>query len=71
MQVVAREDLANGKASAPVSIMINVGDENDNPPLLHPHPAITIQAGSSRRRIAQMNATDPDADDSIRYRHGE
>ena len=51
--------------------MINVGDENDNPPLLHPHPAITIQAGSSRRRIAQMNATDPDADDSIRYRHGE
>ena len=68
LQVVAREELANGKASAPVSIKINVRDENDNPPILHPHPPITIQAGGNRRRIAVMNATDLDEDDSIRYR---
>ena len=68
VQVVAREKLTNGKASAPVSIKINVKDQNDNPPILHPHPALTIQAGGARRRIATMTATDPDEDDSIRFR---
>ena len=42
-QVVARERLINGQASAPVSLRVNVGDENDNAPILRPHPAITIQ----------------------------
>ena len=42
-QVVARERLTNGKASAPVSLRVSVGDENDNAPILRPHPAITIQ----------------------------
>ena len=68
MQVVARERLTNGKASAPVSLRVSVGDENDNAPILRPHPAITIQAGRSRRRIAMMNATDLDEEDSLRYR---
>ena len=68
MQVVARERLTNGKASAPVSLRVSVGDENDNAPILRPHPAITIQAGRNRRRIAMMNATDLDEEDSLRYR---
>ena len=41
---------------------------NDNPPILPAIAPITIQAGNSRRKIAQMNATDIDEDDSIRYR---
>jgi len=68
VQVVAREDLPNGKASSPVSIRIHLRDMNDNPPILPAIAPITIQAGNSRRKIAQMNATDIDEDDSIRYR---
>jgi len=68
VQVVAREDLPNGKASSPVSIRIHLRDVNDNPPILPSIAPITIQAGNSRRKIAQMNATDIDEDDSIKYR---
>jgi len=68
VQVVAREDLPNGKASSPVSIRIHLRDVNDNPPILPAIAPLTIQAGNSRRKIAQMNATDIDEDDSIRYR---
>ena len=82
LQVVAREDLPNGKASSPVTIrvsrnplikliphiQVNLNDLNDNAPILPALAPVVIQAGSSRRRIAQMNATDIDADDSIKYK---
>ena len=67
-QVVAREEVPNGKASAPVSVRVKLRDQNDNSPILQSHPPITIQAGRSRRKIAQMKAIDIDEDDSIRYR---
>ena len=66
--MVAREDLPNGKASAPVTIRVNLNDLNDNAPILPSIPPVVIQAGNSRRRIAQLNATDLDANDSIKYR---
>ena len=66
--MVAREDVPNGKASAPVSVRVQLRDKNDNPPILQAHPPITIQAGRTRRKIAQMEATDRDEDDSIRFR---
>ena len=84
LQVVAREDLPNGKASSPVTIrvgrkppdqswliphlQVHLNDLNDNAPILPALAPVVIQAGSSRRRIAQMNATDIDADDSIKYK---
>ena len=67
-QVVAREDLPNGKASSPIRISIMLRDVNDNTPILPVFSPITIQAGSSRRKIARMNGTDLDADDSIKYK---
>ena len=51
--------------------MINITffrDVNDNPPKLPSLAPITIQAGTSRRTITRINATDIDADDKIRYR---
>ena len=82
--MVAREDLPNGKASSPVTIrvgrkppdqswliphlQVHLNDLNDNAPILPALAPVVIQAGSSRRRIAQMNATDIDADDSIKYK---
>ena len=49
-------------------IQVNLNDLNDNAPILPALAPVVIQAGSSRRRIAQMNATDIDADDSIKYK---
>ena len=49
-------------------MQVHLNDLNDNAPILPALPPVVIQAGSSRRRIAQMNATDIDADDSIKYK---
>ena len=51
-----------------MSVRVRLRDQNDNPPILQSHPPITIQAGRSRRKIAQMKATDIDEDDSFRFR---
>ena len=51
-----------------MSVRVQLRDENDNPPILQSQSPITIQAGRSRRKIAQMNATDIDEEDSIKYR---
>ena len=51
-----------------MSVRVQLRDENDNPPILQAQPPITIQAGRTRRKIAQMNATDIDEEDSIKYR---
>ena len=49
-------------------LQVHLNDLNDNAPILPALAPVVIQAGSSRRRIAQMNATDIDADDSIKYK---
>ena len=49
-------------------VQVHLNDLNDNAPILPALAPVVIQAGSSRRRIAQMNATDIDADDSIKYK---
>ena len=49
-------------------LKVHLNDLNDNAPILPSLAPVVIQAGSSRRRIAQMNATDIDADDSIKYK---
>ena len=51
-----------------MSVRVQLRDKNDNPPILQAHPPITIQAGRTRRKIAQMEATDRDEDDSVRFR---
>ena len=65
--MVAREKLTNGRASAPVTVVVRLGDVNDNPPLVLPHPAVTVQAGTQRRTIASLAATDPDLEDRVRW----
>lgn len=58
-QVIAREKLGSA-ASAPVSLLVNLNDVNDNAPRLPMIPPIQIQAGEARRQIVKIEATDND-----------
>ena len=57
----AATEAAERKTSAPVSLVIVLKDINDNPPVLVDVPYnVLISAGSSKRVIATLNATDND-----------
>lgn len=51
--MIAREKLGSA-ASAPVSLLVNLNDVNDNAPRLPMIPPIQIQAGEARRQIVKV-----------------
>ncbi|KAK7080227.1 hypothetical protein SK128_015764 [Halocaridina rubra] len=68
-KIVAREAWEGGAASAPITLTVVLNDINDNPPRLPVYPSISVQAGSTLRTIAEINATDNDAGENsvVRY----
>ncbi|KAF7995558.1 hypothetical protein HCN44_006665 [Aphidius gifuensis] len=58
-QVVAREKVGHA-ASSPLSFVVTLNDVNDNAPQLPMLPAITVQAGETRREVVKVEATDND-----------
>ncbi|XP_043200018.1 cadherin-99C-like isoform X2 [Amphibalanus amphitrite] len=70
-QVVAREVTSSGpgRASLPATVTVHLLDVNDNSPQLPMYRPVRIAAGSGRRRILQVHATDVDegANSDISY----
>lgn len=67
-QIYAREADGARNTSAPLSMTINIEDVNDNPPSLASIRDVILAAGTSRRVIAKLNATDNDLDKDLRFR---
>lgn len=62
-QVVARE-LKGNAASTPLSIIVYLLDINDNSPKISSIPPVEVAAGTDKRLIAKINATDIDMGDN-------
>ncbi|TRY81062.1 hypothetical protein TCAL_04540 [Tigriopus californicus] len=67
-QIYAREADGARNTSAPLSMTINIQDVNDNAPSLASIRDVVLAAGTSRRVIAKLNATDNDLDKDLRFR---
>ncbi|KAG1664292.1 Cadherin-99C [Nymphon striatum] len=70
-QVSARErNSRNGKGtSAPVTITVTLNDINDNAPQLPSLSGVTVQAGSSIRKLLRVEARDNDDGEHARIRY--
>lgn len=58
-QIIAREKLGIA-ASAPVSLVVNLNDVNDNAPVLPIIPPVSVPATKIRNKVIQIQATDND-----------
>ncbi|QQP35712.1 Uncharacterized protein FKW44_024004, partial [Caligus rogercresseyi] len=56
------------KSSSPLQLNIHLRDMNDNPPVFAPLSDVSLIAGSNRRVVAQLNATDKDSDKFVVYK---
>jgi protocadherin-15 len=64
-QVFVRETTETRKSSSPVALTVVLTDENDNAPVIEGGVNdVTLPAGSSRRKIATLLATDIDSTSS-------
>ena len=69
-QVFVREVSGSRKSSSPVALTVELTDENDNAPVIENGVEdVSLPAGSSRRQISKLEATDLDASSagSLRY----
>jgi hypothetical protein len=67
-QVFVRELVNDApKSSAPVTVTVNLKDINDNAPILEAIRDISLVAGSSKRNIATLAATDKDGDTRLSF----
>lgn len=68
-QVFARESSGRRRASPPVAFTVHLSDVNDNAPVLAPVADVTLAAGSDRRVVARLSASDADDPrEPVRYR---
>ncbi|XP_071746982.1 cadherin-99C isoform X2 [Lepeophtheirus salmonis] len=67
-QIFVRERFEPFKSSDPLQLKVHLRDINDNPPIFSPISDVSLIAGSDRRFVAQINATDKDSDKYIVYK---